>query len=165
MLLAQALLATGQYEEAAGATQAAMGMLPEDKWGVVVSNYTQLYGNVQDYTDQIRALEKARDAKPDSPALRFLLGFHFGYLGYPKQALRELDKALTLAPKDLGSRKVREIFALKVPDAPPAPAAPADDAAPGAGQPPADAKPALPPGAPLENPTQTPPPAETGTPS
>ncbi len=88
MLLAQALFALGQYDEAAGATQAAMQMLPEDKWGVVVTNYSQLYGNVQDYTDQLKALEKARDAKPDNPALRFLLGFHFGYLNYP-EARRE----------------------------------------------------------------------------
>ncbi len=136
MLMAQTLFALGQYDEAAGATQAAMQMLPEDKWGVVVTNYSQLYGNIQDYTDQLRALEKARDAKPDDPAIRFLLGFHFGYLGYPKQAVRELDKAMTLAPKDLGSRKIREIFAAKLPDAPPPPALPADDAAPG------DAKPA-----------------------
>jgi hypothetical protein len=142
MMLAQALFATGQYDEAAGATQAAMQALPEDKWGVVVTNYSQLYGNVQDYTDQLRALEKARDAKPDNPAIRFLLGFHFGYLGYPKQAVRELDKAMTLAPKDLGSRKIREIFAAKMPDAPPPPALPPDD---GNGQP-GDAKPALPPG-------------------
>ena len=52
-----------------------------------------------------------------------MLGFHFGYLGYPKQAVKELDKALTLAPKDLGSRKVRDIFAAKWPEAPPLPAA------------------------------------------
>jgi hypothetical protein len=123
MLMAQALFAMGQYDEAAGATQAGMQMLPEDKWGVVVSNYSQLYGNIQDYTDQLKALEKARDAKPDSPALRFLLGFHFGYLGYPKQAVKELDKGLTLAPKDLGARKIRDIFAAKWPEAPPVPAA------------------------------------------
>ena len=95
----------GRYDEAAGATQAAMQMLPEDKWGVVIANYTHLYGNIQDYTDQLKALEKARDAKPDSPALHFLLGFHFGYLNYPKQAVKELDKALTMAPKDLGARR------------------------------------------------------------
>jgi hypothetical protein len=79
--LAQALFAAGQYEEAAGATQAGMQMLPEEKWGVVIRGYQELYGDMQDYTNQIRALEKARTEKPDSPALRFLLGFQFGYLG------------------------------------------------------------------------------------
>jgi len=123
MLMGQALFAMGRYDEAAGATQAGMQMLPEDKWGVVIANYAQLYGNAQDYTDQLKALEKARDAKPDAPALRFLLGFHFGYLGYPKQAVRELDKGLTLAPRDLGARKVRDLFAAKWPEAPPLPEA------------------------------------------
>jgi tetratricopeptide (TPR) repeat protein len=123
MLLAQTLLALGQYDEAAGATQAAMQMLPEDKWGVVVSNYSQLYGNPQDYTDQLKAVEKARDANPESPALRFLLGFHFGYLNYPKNAVTELDKGLTVAPKDLGAYKLRQVFAAKWPEAPAPPAA------------------------------------------
>ena len=90
---------------------------------MVVANYSQLYGNQQDYTDQLKALERARDAKPDSPALHFLLGYHFGYLGYPKHAVAEFDKALTLAPKDLGARKLRDIFAAKWPAAPPLPAA------------------------------------------
>ena len=146
MLMAQTLFALGQYDDAAGATQAGMQMLPEDKWGVVIANYTQLYGNVQDYTDQLKALEKARDAKQDSPALHFLAGFHFGYLGYPKHAVKELDKTLTLAPKDLGARKVRDIFAAKWPEAPPLPAAAVEAAAEaakqGGGPPKPDGKPA-----------------------
>jgi tetratricopeptide (TPR) repeat protein len=123
LLLAQTLFALGQYDEAAGATQAAMQMLPEDKWGVVATNYSQLYGNTADYTTQLRALEKARTDEPDNPALRFLLGFHYGFLNYPKNAVKELDKALTLVPKDLGSFKLRQMFAAKWPEAPPPPAA------------------------------------------
>jgi len=111
LLIAQALFAVGKYQDAAGAVQMAMQMLPENEWGVVAKNYTQLYPNIQLYTDQLKALEKARDEKPDDPALRFLLGYHFGYLGYPKQAARELDKALDLQPKDLGSQKLRDLFA------------------------------------------------------
>jgi tetratricopeptide (TPR) repeat protein len=76
-----------------------------------VKNYTQIYSNIQNYTDQLKALERARTAKPDDPAMRFLLGYHFGYLGYPKQAVAELDKALELQPKDLGSQKLRDLFA------------------------------------------------------
>jgi tetratricopeptide (TPR) repeat protein len=123
MLLAQALFALGQYDEAAGAVQAGMQMLPQDKWGVVIAKYAELYGNLQDYTDQVKALEKARAAQPDSPAVRFLLGFHYGYLGYPKHAVRELDAGLAVAPRDFGARKVRDIFAAKWPQAPPLPAA------------------------------------------
>ena len=59
----------------------AMKDLPQEKWGSVVTNYTQLYGKTQDYTDQLRALEKARNEKPQDPAARFLLGDHYYYLG------------------------------------------------------------------------------------
>ena len=117
MLLGQALFQTGNFNEAAGATQAAMNLLPVEKSGAAIENYKQLYGNVGDYTSQLKNLEKARDAKPDDPAIRFLLGFHFGYLGYPKQAVRELDKAVELQPRDPAARKLHDIFAAKI-DAP-----------------------------------------------
>jgi Tfp pilus assembly protein PilF len=111
LLMAQALFAKGQYEAAANTVQMAMQVLPEAEWGKVVQNYSQLYPSIQDYTNQIRAAEKARDAKPEDNAIRFLLGYHFGYLNYPKQAVRELDKALDIEPKDAGAAKLREIFA------------------------------------------------------
>jgi tetratricopeptide (TPR) repeat protein len=113
LMMSQALFAVGQYEASANTVQMAMQMLPENEWGNVVKNYTQLYPNIQNYTDQLKSLEQARDAKPDDPALRFLLGYHFGYLGYPKQATRELDKALDLQPQDLGSQKLRDLFAVQ----------------------------------------------------
>jgi tetratricopeptide (TPR) repeat protein len=135
LLVAQALFALGQYGEAAGGVQMAMQLLPENEWGTIGKNYSQLYGNIGDYTAQLKALEKARDAKPDDPALRFLLGYHFGSLNYPNQAVRELDKALDLEPKDLGAQKLRDVYARQGglparpaanPDAAPAgPAAPA----------------------------------------
>ncbi len=106
MMLAQALFATGDYDDAAGATQMAMGLLPQDQWGVVVKNYTDLYPNAGNFTTQLRALEKARNDKPEDPALRFLLGFQYNYLGYPQQAARELQKTVTLAPQDEMSRQL-----------------------------------------------------------
>ncbi len=110
LLTSQALFALGQYNEAAGALEAGLSMLPQDKWNGVVANYTQLYGNIGDYTTQLKALEKARDAKPDDPAIRVLLGYHFGYLGYPKEAVRELDKAIALQPKDPFAAQLRNVF-------------------------------------------------------
>jgi tetratricopeptide (TPR) repeat protein len=122
MMVAQGLFATGQFEEAAGATQAAMQMLPKDKWGVVVSNYKELYGNAQDYTDQLRALEKAVKDKPDNPALRFLLGYHYAYLGFAKEAVDQLDRGLKIAPQDEGAKQLRQEMQAKLPKpvAPPA---------------------------------------------
>jgi Tfp pilus assembly protein PilF len=110
LLAAQALFALGRFDDAAGAVQMGMQLLDQDQWGNVVRNYPQLYPDIGRYTNQLRELENARDATPSDPALRFLLGYHFGYLGYPRQAARELDKALELEPKDLGSQRLREVL-------------------------------------------------------
>ena len=123
MLLGQALFATGKFEEAAGATQSAMQTLPKEQWGVVAKNYKELYGSVQDYTDQLRALEKSVSDKPDDLAQRFLLGFHYAYLGYPQQAVDQLDKLLKAAPSDEMAKQLRDEMRSKLPK-PVAPLAP-----------------------------------------
>ena len=87
--------------------------MPEDQWGVVVQNYKQLYGNAGDFTNQLKSLEAAVKAKPDDPALRFLLGFQYGYLNYPKQAVDELGKAVELEGRDPAARKLHDVFAAK----------------------------------------------------
>jgi tetratricopeptide (TPR) repeat protein len=99
-----------------------MHIIPKDKWGVVVSNYKDLYGNVQDYTDQLRALEKAAKDKPDNPALRFLLGFHYAYLGFPRESVDQLDKVIKMQPQDEMAKALRDEMLAKLPKpiAPPA---------------------------------------------
>ncbi len=154
LLMAQAMFALGQFDAAANSVQMAMQILPEAEWGNVVKNYTQLYGNVEDYTNQVRAAEKARDAKPDDGAIRFVLGYHFGFLNYPKQAVRELDKALDIESRDVGSQKLRDLFAKQAGIPARAPAA-----APGANLPPALGNPA--PATPAPPVAQPPQPAAT----
>ncbi len=133
LLLGQAMFALGQYDEAAGATATAMQSLPQDKWGAVVENYQQLYGNPADYVNQLRALQKARDAKPDSPALQFLLGFQSGYHGDLQQALRALDKTVQLEPKDAMAKTLRDLLAKKAGATGPVPAAANKPVAPSPG--------------------------------
>jgi tetratricopeptide (TPR) repeat protein len=133
MMLGQAFFATGKFEEAAAGTQMAMQQLPKEQWGVVVGNYKELYGNAQDYTDQLRALEKAVKEKPDNPMTRFLLGYHYAYLGFPKESVDQLDKGLKIMPQDEGAKQLREVMRAKLPKpvAPPA-AAPATPETPSA---------------------------------
>jgi tetratricopeptide (TPR) repeat protein len=114
MLLAQTYFAAGKYPESAGATELAMAMLPENEWGTVVQNYTQLYGNPGDYNSQLLGLEKARTSNPNNAAIRFLLGFHYGYLQYPQQAVRELSQSIVLEPRDAASRKLHDVFAAEI---------------------------------------------------
>ena len=117
MLLGQALFAAGQYDEAAGAIQHAMELVPAEKWDVVVKNRAELYGNNRSFSDQLKALEAARDTN-DSPAVRFLLGYEYGFSGSPQRAITELDKTLEMAPQDETAKKLRDLLSAKKPVAP-----------------------------------------------
>ncbi len=109
LLMAQALFAEGKYSDAAGASQMAMQLLPDSEWGNVIKNRDDIYGNPGEYNSQLNALEGARDAKPDDPALHFLLGFHYGALEQSEQAIEELDRTIQLQPLDEGAKKLREV--------------------------------------------------------
>jgi tetratricopeptide (TPR) repeat protein len=126
LLLGQALFATGSYEEAAGATQAAMRQLPKEQWGVIIAHYEELYGKPKDYTNQLHALEQAIKDKPESPALRFLAGFHYAYLGFATESVDQLEAGLKLAPRDEMARQLRHEMHGKLsnPTKPPAPLLP-----------------------------------------
>jgi hypothetical protein len=100
MKLGQALFATGQYHEAVFTIQVGMYRLPTAEWGDVVSHYSKLYGNPRDYTNQLRALEEAIRMHDDDPALRFVAGFEFGYLGFVEQSLVHLDEAMMYESDD-----------------------------------------------------------------
>lgn len=115
MMLAQALFATEQYNAAAGATQFGMQLLEQGQWETVVKGYRELYGKVDDYTAQLRVLEKAARSQADDPALRFLLGYHYGFLGYSKEATQQLEKCVSLAPEDETAQKLLELFNEKLP--------------------------------------------------
>ena len=114
-MLGQALFATGKYEESASMTQAAMSQLPKDQWGVVVTNSRELYGNYQDYTTQLRALEAAARNNLNNPALRFLLGYHYAYLGFPQQSVDQLTKVLNLVPGDQMAKQLMSEMQVKLP--------------------------------------------------
>ena len=113
MKLALALFAVGKYQEAAGTTQQVLMLIPQEKWGQAASDYKKLYANPKDYLDQVKSLAKAAADKPNDPALRFLLGFHYGYSGRIGDAVRELDKLVQLEPKDQLARKLRDLMADK----------------------------------------------------
>jgi Tfp pilus assembly protein PilF len=121
LMLAQALFASGKYNEAAGAVAFAMQSLPQDQWGMVVSNYPELYDGNDQFTNQLRALESASE-RDDTAAEHFLLGFEYGFLGYPQQAMGELDKSLAKAPNDPLAKQLRDVLAKKSrqPSTPPA---------------------------------------------
>ncbi|MBX9790565.1 MAG: tetratricopeptide repeat protein [Pirellulales bacterium] len=110
LMLAQALFADGQFDEAAGAVQQGLAMLPEEQWNVVVANYKELYSSSSDYAAQLKTLEKAVKGEADNPANLFLLGYHYGYLGYKEHAVRKLDEVVRLAPQDELAKRLRGVM-------------------------------------------------------
>jgi tetratricopeptide (TPR) repeat protein len=100
LFLSQALFAAGRYDEAAGAAQAGLRKLPKDQWGSVVAGYKDLYGRPEDYTAQLRALEAAIKEQPRAPALRFLAGYHYSFLGFRKQAVDQLNIVVKDSSRD-----------------------------------------------------------------
>jgi tetratricopeptide (TPR) repeat protein len=90
------LFALKKYPEAAAAAYAVLSAGPGWDWTTLSS----LYGNVADYTTQLRALEAFVKANPKSSDARFLLAYHYLTTGHPdaaKAQLREVDK---LTPND-----------------------------------------------------------------
>jgi tetratricopeptide (TPR) repeat protein len=116
MMLGQAYFAAGNYPQAAVTTQAAMHALPPDRWGVVVSNRSELYCNSKSYMSQLEQLESAVNENPKDPAQRFLLAYQYAYLGYPQPAVAHLDKVIELEPRDELAAQLRDALASRLPD-------------------------------------------------
>ena len=108
--LAQALFATGRYEEAAGATQQALMLLPPENWRAAAGSSLKLYQDPEDYRGQVAKLEEAVKNNPNNPGLRMELGFQYGYSGRPGDAAAQLDKLLEVAPQDQVGRTLRNFF-------------------------------------------------------
>jgi len=110
LLVAQGYFAVGEFSKAASTTRQAMRLLPPERWGIVIANYRELYQQGKDYTAQLRVLEAAVKEKPADPLLRFLAAFHYGYLGYPRLALAQLERLFAETPEDEMARKLEARF-------------------------------------------------------
>lgn len=90
------LFALQNYREAAAAVYAVLSAGPGWDWTTV----SGLYGNVADYTTQLRALESYIKANPNSSDGHFLLAYHYLTTGHADAANGELRKVDKLTPKD-----------------------------------------------------------------
>jgi len=90
------LFALGRYKESAATIHPVLDVGPGWDWKTLSS----LYANVDTYTNQLRALEAARNKDPNAAELHFLLGYHYLTLGHPDSALTSFQRAATLQPKD-----------------------------------------------------------------
>ncbi len=117
-LISLALFALGNYEPAAGEAHAAMALGPIPAWKDLVGYYydaekqTAQLGalEVQKYTTQLRALEKAVAGNPQSAAEHFLLGYHYLMINARDHAKTQFAAAVKLTPGDkLASHFLQEL--------------------------------------------------------
>jgi tetratricopeptide (TPR) repeat protein len=90
------LFSLGRFAESAAAIHPVLDVGPGWDWKTMGS----LYPNVDIYTNQLRALEAARDKNPRAAELYFLLGYHYLTCGHAEQALDSFRRALAIQPKD-----------------------------------------------------------------
>jgi tetratricopeptide (TPR) repeat protein len=99
------LFALKNYQESAAAAYAVLSAGPGWNW----TTLSGLYGNVAEYTTQLRQLEAYARENPKSSDAHFLLAYHYLTTGFPDAAqnqLREVDK---LTPND---RLVRQLLGI-----------------------------------------------------
>jgi hypothetical protein len=100
-----ALFALQRYRESAAAAYAVLSAGPGWDWTTLSS----LYGNVADYTTQLRRLESYVVENPNSSDAHFLLAYHYLTAGYADAARTQLVEVDRLTPND---RLVRQLLGL-----------------------------------------------------
>ena len=95
-LISLALFAMKDYRGAAMEAHAALAMGPPVDWATLYS----YYGNVQTYTDQLRALEAYVHENPKAPEGHFLLAYQYTMMGSTDAAKKAIAEAVALAPGD-----------------------------------------------------------------
>jgi tetratricopeptide (TPR) repeat protein len=90
------LFALGRYAESAATIHPVLDVGPGWDWKTLSS----LYPSTDVYTEQLRALEAARNKDQKAADLHFLLGYHYLTCGFPDEALNELRRTAELLPND-----------------------------------------------------------------
>ena len=95
-LISLALFALGKYAPAAGEAHAAMALGTIADWNDLYA----YYNDVNKYTTQLRALEKAAEGNPKDAADHFLLGYQYLMTGARDNAKTQFAEAVKLTPSD-----------------------------------------------------------------
>jgi len=126
------MFATGDYTGAAAVLNNLLGVAPGMDW----TTMSGLYGNVEEYTTQLRALETYCKQKPDDAAAHFVLAYHYLVAGHGDAAAEEFKAVVAAKP---GDQVAQRMLAAMTPPAA-SPAAPPKPEQP-AGSPPVQAEP------------------------
>jgi tetratricopeptide (TPR) repeat protein len=104
---ALALFAEGDYQSSAATLNALLATAPGMDW----TTLSGLYGNVDDYTQQLRRLEAHCKTDPRDAAARFVLAYHYLVTGHAKQAVDALRVVVAQQPRDATAKRMLEALA------------------------------------------------------
>lgn len=99
-----ALFATGEYEAAAASLNSLLASAPGMDW----TTMSGLYGNVNDYTTQLRKLEASASSNPSDAASHFVLVYHYLVMDAKDAAIDSLKIVVKNQPKDVTARRMLE---------------------------------------------------------
>ncbi len=110
---ALALFALGDYRTCAAALNSFLSSAPGMDW----TTMSGLYGNTDDYTSQLRTLERYCQSNSDDPSSHFVLAYHYLALGEKEAAIQALETVVENQPQDSTAKRMLDALA------PPPPAA------------------------------------------
>ena len=96
------LYALGQYTPAAASLNSLLSSAPGMDWTTMSS----LYGDADDYTKQIRALEQYCKSNQKDAAAAFVLAYHYLVLGAKDNAVNALNAVVKQQPKDATAKRM-----------------------------------------------------------
>lgn len=117
-----ALFAVADYSKAAAGLNSYLAVAPGMDW----TTMSGLYGNAEDYTTQLRTLERYTVANPSDASSHFVLAYHYLVTGSKEAASEALEVVVNNQPKDVTAKRMLDALS------PPEAAAPAAQPAPAA---------------------------------
>lgn len=93
------------YNGAAATIHSVLAVGPGWDWATMAS----LYADVDNYTMQLRSLERHTKDHADEAAPKFLLGYHYMTTGHPQAAAREFANVVKLEPKDRVAKEMLDL--------------------------------------------------------
>jgi tetratricopeptide (TPR) repeat protein len=104
---ALALFAQADYKAAAATLNALLAMSPGMDW----TTLSGLYGNTDDYTQQLRRLEAQCKSDPRDAAAHFVLAYHYLVTGNAKEAVDALRIVTAEQPRDATAKRMLDALA------------------------------------------------------
>jgi hypothetical protein len=99
-----ALFATGDYNAAAAGLNSLLAVAPGMDW----TTMSGLYGNAEEYTNQLRKLERYAELNPKDASAHFVLAYHYLVTGSKDEAVNALRVVTANQPKDVTAKRMLE---------------------------------------------------------